>query len=177
MSLSDYFSVKYGALALLVLQNTLLVICMRYSRISEGPMYAASTAVFCMEFIKFVCCHGVVLYQCGSLKNYTTELYKHCTLIEVLKLSVPSLLYTIQNNLLYFALSNLDATTYQVCYQTKILTTAIFSTAMLGKKLTWLQWTSLFLLTIGVSIAQLSTTEVSRHTSRRRLFVSIYVYY
>ena len=36
-------------------------------------------------------------------------------LTEVLKLSVPSFLYTVQNNLLYFALKHLDAAPYQVC--------------------------------------------------------------
>jgi solute carrier family 35 (UDP-sugar transporter), member A1/2/3 len=50
---------------------------------------------------------------------------------EVAKVSVPSFLYVIQNNLLYLALSNLDAATYQVCYQLKILTTAVFSAVML----------------------------------------------
>ena len=34
---------------------------------------------------------------------------------ETLKMIIPSGLYTIQNNLLYIALSNLDAATYQVC--------------------------------------------------------------
>lgn len=33
---------------------------------------------------------------------------------DTLKLAVPSGLYTIQNNLLFLALSNLDAATYQV---------------------------------------------------------------
>lgn len=132
---------------------------MRYSRISEGPMYAASTAVFAMEVIKFLCCNAVVYYQSGSFGNYAYNLYIECTWIEILKLAVPSFLYTVQNNLLYFALSNLDATTYQVCYQTKILTTALFSSAMLGKSLTLMQWTSLVLLTVGVSIAQLSASE------------------
>jgi hypothetical protein len=45
----DLFSVKYGALALLVLQNTFLVVFMRYSRTTSGPLYASSTAVFMME--------------------------------------------------------------------------------------------------------------------------------
>jgi solute carrier family 35 (UDP-sugar transporter), member A1/2/3 len=160
MALSDLFSVKYGALALLVLQNTLLVIFMRYSRVSEGPMYAASTAVFSMEVLKFICCNGVVLFQNGSFGKYSAELSKECTFTEILKLSVPSFLYTVQNNLLYFALSNLDATTYQVCYQTKILTTAVFSSLMLGKSLSIMQWSALLVLTIGVTFAQLSTAEV-----------------
>ena len=40
---------------------------------------------------------------------------------EVMKLAVPSLLYTVQNNLLYFALSHLDAATFQVGYQVVIV--------------------------------------------------------
>lgn len=77
----------------------------------------------------------------------------------MLKLSVPSLLYTVQNNLLYYALSHLDAATFQVGYQVKILTTAFFSMFLLGKSLTRLQWISLIILTIGVSLAQLAAHE------------------
>ena len=75
---------------------------------------------------------------------------------ENLKLSIPSGLYTIQNNLLFISLSNLDAATYQVTYQLKILTTALFSVLMLGKKLDAIKWVSLILLMSGVSLVQVS---------------------
>jgi UDP-sugar transporter A1/2/3 len=74
--------------------------------------------------------------------------------VETLKLLIPAGLYTLQNNLLFVALSNLDAATYQVTYQLKILTTALFSVLMLGKKLDSIKWISLVLLMMGVSFVQ-----------------------
>jgi UDP-galactose transporter len=70
------------------------------------------------------------------------------------KLAIPAVLYTIQNTLQYVAVSNLDAATFQVTYQLKILTTAIFSVIMLGRSLSARKWLSLLLLIVGVSIIQ-----------------------
>jgi Nucleotide-sugar transporter len=79
-----------------------------------------------MELVKFVTCLVVIGQQSGSpsafYRNMKDEIWSQPG--EILKLAVPSLLYTVQNNLLYYALSHLDAATFQVGYQVKILTTA-----------------------------------------------------
>mmetsp|Transcript_11067 Transcript_11067/g.14469 ORF Transcript_11067/g.14469 Transcript_11067/m.14469 type:complete len:418 (-) Transcript_11067:171-1424(-) len=163
--------IKYGSLVLLVAQMVGLVLLMRYSRTVEsadGEMYLASTAVFVMEAMKFVICNAVILYQAdGSVVALGEQLYFHVfqTPFEVVKLFVPSLLYTVQNNLLYLALTNLDAATYQVCYQLKILTTALFSAVMLNRKFSAKKWFALVMLTVGVALAQKSGSGDS-HTNR-----------
>ncbi|KIY72228.1 hypothetical protein CYLTODRAFT_450153 [Cylindrobasidium torrendii FP15055 ss-10] len=73
------------------------------------------------------------------------------------KLSIPAILYVIQNNLQYVAASNLDAATFQVSYQMKILTTAGFSVLLLKKKLLSTQWIALLFLAIGVGVVQIQS--------------------
>lgn len=172
---THHAALKYGSLGLLVTQLVGLVLLLRYSRThSEGEdLYLSSTAVFSMELMKFVTCNVVVFVQCGlTPMGWFTEMYKHIwkSPDQMLKMSVPSFLYVVQNNLLYLALTNLDAATYQVCYQLKILTTAIFSVLMLQRKFSRQKWLSLVFLFVGVAIVQTagnaqSDTETTAETS------------
>ncbi len=52
---------------------------------------------------------------------------------DLLKMAVPACLYVVQNNLNYVAISNLPGPTFQLLYQLKILTTAVFSVLMLKR--------------------------------------------
>lgn len=151
--------IKYAALFLLVAQMVGLVLLMRYSRTQRSPdhpLYLPSTAVFAMEVMKLIICLLVIAFDSGA--SFLNELNQHIlqSPMEILKLCVPSLLYTVQNNLLYLALTNLDAATYQVCYQLKILTTALFSAILLQRRFSATKWMSLIVLTVGVAIVQVS---------------------
>lgn len=158
-------ALKYVSLAVLVVQTTTLVLILRYSRTAptsgSEPRYISSTAIVSSETLKIFICILLIFKEEGSIRDLFDVLWEEIVQspMETFKLLIPATLYTIQNNLLFMALSNLDAATYQVTYQLKILTTAICSVVMLNKKLSTMQWFSLILLMIGVSLVQLPGSE------------------
>nr|CAG4648749.1 EOG090X098P [Polyphemus pediculus] len=156
---------KYISLVTLTVQNAALGLSMRYARTRPGDMFLSSTAVLMSELVKLISCLGLVYHEEGSsFKKLKDAL--HDTIIkqpiDTLKVCVPSMVYVIQNNLLYVAASHLDAATYQVTYQLKILTTALFTVAILKRQLLKTQWGALVLLLVGVAMVQLAQTEPSK---------------
>ena len=142
---------------------------MHYSRIMPlvgGHRYHASTAVFLNEVMKLAICLTISLYDISrSLPPSApataifSALYDAVFTADCWKLAIPASLYTLQNSLQYVAVSNLSAATFQVTYQLKILTTALFSVAILGRSLSARKWLALVLLTIGVAIVQLPSPD------------------
>lgn len=76
---------------------------------------------------------------------------------ETAKMAVVAGLYTVQKNALYVAVSNLDAAVFQLTYQFKILTTALFTCSLLGRSFTSQQIVALCVLTLGVGLVQVDT--------------------
>jgi len=95
---------------------------------------------------------GVQAGPLGMCSEFTRQVVKKPR--ETILLAIPASLYVLQNNLLILALTNLDAGTYQVTYQLKILTTAGCSVLLLGRRLTPRQWVSLLVLVAGVVLVQ-----------------------
>lgn len=140
---------------------------MHYSRIMplvHGQRYQTSTAVFMNEVLKLCICLTMALYEIASKHPQSTPA---TTLFSTLagsvfsgdswKLAIPAMLYTLQNSLQYVAISNLDAATFQVTYQMKILATAVFSVVLLGRRLEGKKWVALVLLMAGIAIVQTHT--------------------
>jgi UDP-sugar transporter A1/2/3 len=128
----------------------------------NGQRYHASTAVFLNEVLKFAISLTLALYeimvspeasQSTTILGIFEELASAVFTRDSWKMAIPALLYTMQNSLQYFAAGNLDAATFQVTSQLKILTTAVFSVFLLGRVLDVRKWLSLVLLMVGVAVA------------------------
>ncbi|XP_054033198.1 UDP-galactose translocator isoform X1 [Dryobates pubescens] len=148
---------KYASLGVLVLQNASLVLSIRYVRTLPGERFLPTTAVVLAEAMKGCACLLLLLLQHRGSVRQTAQTLQEAVVGQfgdTLRLAVPSLIYTLQNNLQYVAISNLPAATFQVTYQLKILTTALFSVLLLGTSLSRLQWLSLALLFAGVALVQ-----------------------
>ncbi|XP_058500087.1 UDP-galactose translocator [Solea solea] len=148
---------KYASLAVLVIQNASLILSIRYVRTLPGDRFFTTSAVVMAEVLKVLTCVIIILLEKRLNVKETSLFLVDAVLVQykdTLKMAVPSLIYTLQNNLQYIAISNLPAASFQVTYQLKILTTALFSVLMLRKTLTRVQWVSLLLLFVGVAIVQ-----------------------
>lgn len=154
-------TLKLFTLVTLTLQNAMVALSMRYARTRPGDMFISSTAVVMAEVVKLAVCL-LLVYRIESIswKHFTTVLNNTIVKqpVDTLKVCIPSLVYLIQNNLLYVSTSNLDAATYQVTYQLKIFTTAVFSVLILKRKLLRHQWIALVILIFGVILVQLNNS-------------------
>ncbi|PGG99067.1 hypothetical protein AJ79_08701 [Helicocarpus griseus UAMH5409] len=131
-----------------------------------GRRYITSTAVFLNEVIKLAVCLTVALYEVSKTAPPSmpaTSLFTNLSAVvftgDSWKLAIPAGLYTLSNSLQYVGLSNLEAATFQVTYQLKLATAAIFGAALLRRSLSFGKWMALVLLLAGVFIIQLSPAD------------------
>jgi UDP-galactose transporter len=128
----------------------------------NGQRYHASTVVFLSEVLKLAISLTLALYETmtslqasetTTIMGILEELVDAVLTWDSWKMAIPAMLYTMQNSLQYIAVGNLDAATFQVTSQLKILTTAVFSVLLLGRVLDTRKWLSLVLLIAGVAVA------------------------
>lgn len=150
---------KWIALVALVLQNSGIAILMRWSMINKPveEQYIPSTAVLWSEVLKLVLSSLLCYYfdAKASLRTFVSILDTEGRQ-DIGKLCVPSVLYTLQNSLQFISMANLSAPVFQVLYQLKIITTAVFSVMILSRRIYSTQWLSIIALAAGVALVQLS---------------------
>ncbi|XP_040581183.1 UDP-N-acetylglucosamine transporter isoform X1 [Lepeophtheirus salmonis] len=148
-------AIRISVLCLLIVQTSSGVLLMRYSRLYNH--YSSTLAVFYSEILKT----GLLLILFYKQNQFSVRLTWSAIKKEIIfnpketiKLIIPGALYLIQNNLVFIALSNLDAATFQITYQLKIITTSLISICILGTRINKNKWVALISLMVGVILVQ-----------------------
>lgn len=155
---------KWLSLSSFVLQNSLLILGLKACTISSSHsmnQYIASTAVIFSEVLKFMLSAAACFIFDANCNVAMFRVLIYNMVMEEgadsLKLCVPALLYTIQNNLQYIIE---EAPLFLVLYQAKIITTAIFYSTLLSRRLSTKEWACIIALAMGVSMVESSQIEV-----------------
>jgi solute carrier family 35 (UDP-sugar transporter), member A1/2/3 len=157
---------KWTSLILFIIQNSALIISLRCcSFFSDSKVsYISSTAVLFSEILKL----AISLALCLAVDS-NWDVHKFSQILyrgfveenrDCMKLSIPAMLYTIQNNLQYVIET---APLFQMLYHCKLITTAVFYTTLLSQKLSAREWLTILALVIGVSMVQLSQADIQSH--------------
>jgi UDP-sugar transporter A1/2/3 len=109
---------KKVSLIALTLQNAVSILLLRYVRTTPGPRFINSTAVINSEIQKTILSICLVIYEERNVITAFKTIYNKIIRqpYDTFKTGIPALLYTLQNNLLFISISNLDAATFQVIF-------------------------------------------------------------
>jgi Nucleotide-sugar transporter. len=143
-------------LALLACQNAFKNILMRFVMKDHGG-FLLSTAVIVVELLKLF---FSTMLHCVLPKTVSME---YCNIYQIglekyLLLIVPATSYSLQMSLEYIAMANIDPASFSVLVQMKMLTTAMFFRTILKKRLMKKQFISLVILTVGVMLCSMKTS-------------------
>ncbi|KAG7391077.1 hypothetical protein PHYPSEUDO_005844 [Phytophthora pseudosyringae] len=152
-------SLKHVSFAMLVLQNTALSIVSKYSRAQAGPKYRPSSVVLLVETLKFLLCYLMLLKTkrgdvTASVRTLQVEVFADRK--GLTKMAVLAFLYAMQNMFALVAYDYVDVATYQIVYQLKIITTALFMIVLLHRRFSLVQWGAMVALMAGVAICSYS---------------------
>ena len=112
-------TVAIVSLGILLIEHCSSVTLARYTQQRvNAPNPAPTVAVLAAELLKLVMSVALELGHVGGLGSASSPPKLFNTVCgsmgDTLRVAVPAFLYTVQNNLLYFALKHLDAAPYQV---------------------------------------------------------------
>lgn len=149
---------KWFSLIALTFQTTGQALLIKWADAQGKKEYMPSTVVFYTEVVKLITSVLLVINESSDLSTAMSNMKGHFTHSgrDLAKAAVPSLIYTFQNNLMFYSLTKLSAPVQQVLYQMKIVTTAGLGVLMLGKRLGPVKWSACFLLAFGIMVVQVS---------------------
>lgn len=146
--------------------STLLPLIMQWTKLRNGGEvpFHTPTAVLYTEALKAVVATTVYAIQLPMLEYTGLEDFSaRATLVYAL----PALLFSIQNNASYYALSLIDPPTFELWGCSKLIFVGVFFRVIFGRQLTPRKWLALGLLAAGVAISTVQLGAGKAHAPPR----------
>ena len=125
------------------------------SKVDGAIKYSATTPVLCSELMKFTLCAILLAVSLSrGSRDEAIALWRSLSLRSFAAFAVPSALYAVDNNLVYLILARIDAATFAVLWNVKIIEVAILFRVVLGQRLPRVRWAAALLLFLGVVASQ-----------------------
>ncbi|XP_075974272.1 UDP-galactose transporter senju isoform X2 [Anticarsia gemmatalis] len=123
-----------------------------------GYDYNTTLVVFLSEVLKLTASALIYTYKKDKKPQLITAICIHYKLL--LLYFIPSLLYCFYNNLAFINLSHYDPTSYYILLQFRVVLTALLFQCLFKKNLTYMQWVSLGILTLGCMIKNFDAASI-----------------
>lgn len=140
---------SFFGLLLLTLSVSQTVLAQQMAGVNKQFPFKLSALVLSTEIAKVFIASFSILYDLSRTRGVSRKKIMP-TRRTLLVMSVPALLYTISNTLLYQTIALMGSTNSQVWSNMRIVITALLCRILVPRQLSVLQWMSLFLLLIGV---------------------------
>nr|XP_043626498.1 CMP-sialic acid transporter 1 [Erigeron canadensis]XP_043626499.1 CMP-sialic acid transporter 1 [Erigeron canadensis]XP_043626500.1 CMP-sialic acid transporter 1 [Erigeron canadensis] len=119
-----------------------------------GYNYDYATIPFLAELFKLIV-SGIFLWREFNNQSSPHHPPRITTEWKTVRLyPIPSIIYLFHNNIQFATLTYVDASTYQIMGNLKIVTTALLFRLFLKRKLSTLQWMAIVLLAVGTTTSQ-----------------------
>lgn len=153
---------RYIVLLALSLQNSLYTLLRRYSNGILKETYTSASVLGMAEVIKFVVAFAMFddLMPAASPIRWARG---KALLLDSRPMVVPALVYLFMNMLSFVAITRVDATVFSMVAQLKVLTTAVCSVVVLGRRFAKLQWLAISVLSLAVMIITRQRGGASAH--------------
>lgn len=133
--------------------------------------YNTVAVVFLTECVKLII--ATAIYLCSNTcRSLVYELVSNPRLFALY--FIPSGLYCLYNNLAFVSLVNYDPTTYYIMLQLRMVVTGVMYEVVFKRRLSRMQWLSLFLITIGCLVKNGSSITASALSSQPLLSAGIF---
>lgn len=139
-------SIQDGAFLLSALTlNSLVAPLVKLTQNGHGGYdFNQNCIYFFAEILKFV----VSMVWCGYNLSIGDNAYSFATIhrSDVLRYAVPGFVFFVQNNLSFIALQHMSSSVFQLLLNLRIISIALLTVAVLGKKLNQIEWAAITLL-------------------------------